>query len=71
MSCADHDSFGRGSPNLGGLVFWGVFCFVLILSLRVDAEFKYHYRRAIIGAEMAFRWSANNGPTLNAGLEAL
>ena len=37
---------------------------------------KYNYIRAIIGPptkrhEMAFRWRADDGPTLNAGLVAL
>ena len=37
---------------------------------------KYHYKRAIIGPPakrhlMAFRWRADDDPTLNAGLVAL
>ena len=31
---------------------------------------KYHYKRAIIGLPAAFRWCADAGPTLNAGLVA-
>ena len=32
---------------------------------------KYHYKRGIIGQPAAFRWRADDGPTLNAGLIAL
>ena len=69
--CSDLESFVRGSPNLMG--------FFLFLFFRRERGFKpnkYHFKRAIIDPPakrhlMAFRWRADVGPTLNAGLVAL
>ena len=48
----------------------------VFFSLWREGESKYHYKWAIIGPPakchlMAFRWRADDGPTLNAGLVAL
>ena len=65
MPCADPESFVRGGPTL-----------TIFLDGR-DNPSKYHYKRTIIGPPakrhlyMAFRWRADNGPKLNAGLVAL
>ena len=48
--------------------------FILVNEGRVDP--KYHLKRAILGPPakrhlMAFRWRADDGPTLNSGMVAL
>ena len=55
-----------------GVQFWGFF-FVLffIISWWGEGGSKYHYKWAIVGPpakRQALPWSANDGPTLNAGL---
>ena len=62
--CADPESFVRG--GVGQRFF----------KLMREGGSKYNYEWAIIGPpekrdSMAFRWRADDGPTLNAGLVAL
>ena len=74
-TCADPESFVRGSLTLA--VFCFVFFFVGFLEGREDPNNTNitisrpsltHQQNTIY---MAFRWCADDGPTLNAGLEAL
>ena len=60
FACTDPESFVRRGPTL-----------TFVLEGRDDPS-KYHYKRAIIRPIfMAFRWRADNGPNLYAGLVAL
>ena len=43
----------------------------LFFSCYEDRGSKYHYKSVINGGLMAFRWRADDGPTLNAGLVGL
>ena len=66
MTCADPVSFVSGAPTLTVLFVFD--------ELREDPNTNINgllsaqLRKAIL---MAFRWRANDGPTLNAGLAAL
>ena len=69
MPCADPESFARGGPTLTTFLFS-----LLVYEGRKDANTTVigslwaRQRNAIY---MAFRWSAHDDPTLNAGLVAL
>ena len=61
MPCADQESFARGDPTLA---------FILVdEGERIQIPLKAGHHRPT--SEMAFRWRADDGPTLNAGLAAL
>ena len=67
----DPESFVSGGPNL--TVF---FCFVLVDEGREDPSTTISGPSSAIGPPakrhyMAFRWRADDGPALNAGLAAL
>ena len=64
-SCVDLESFVRGGPTLTTIFFYLVDGMVrgIEMPLKVD-----HHRPA---SETPFRWRADNGPQLNAGLVAL
>ena len=64
QSCADPDNFVRGGPNLIFLIDGGREDPNTTLIWPASAR----QRNAI---EMAFRWRADDGPTLNAGLVTL
>ena len=75
LSCADLESFFRGGPNL--ITFFFIFLFILFLEVdkgiedrntAINRPSSARQRNAI---SMAFRWRADDGPTLNAGLVAL
>ena len=62
-ACADPESFVRGGPTLT------TFFFSLMRGGRVQIPLiAGNQRNAIL---MAFRWRADDGPTVNAGLVAL
>ena len=68
-ACADPESFIRGGPNL--ITF---FLFVFLVdegiedpNVTINGPSSARQRNAIL---MAFRWQADDDPTLNAGLVA-
>ena len=75
VSCADQESFLRGSPTLTTFVFFFFFFFFFKfdggrkdLNTTISGPSKARRRNVI---SMAFRWRVDVGPTLNAGLVAL
>ena len=71
-TCADPESFVRGGPNLM-FSFFSFFFFLAVEGLddpniTINGPSSACQRNAI---EMAFRWRADDGPTLNASLVAL
>ena len=63
--CADLERFVRGCPNLIRCFF---FFFLFLVDKGIEDPNTIIMKWAI---SMAFRWQADNGPTLNAGLVAL
>ena len=62
LSCADPESFTRGNATF-------LFFFFLIRGKRIQVAHKASHPWP--ASEMAFRWRADDGPTLNAGLAAM
>ena len=70
-SCADPESFIRGGPNLTTFLF---FLFFRFDEGRKDQNTTFNRpssTRQQNAIYMAFRWQADDGPALNAGLVAL
>ena len=65
-TCADPESFVRGGPNL--ITFFLVVEGLEDPNSTINGPSSARQRNAI---EMAFRWRADDGPTLNASLVAL
>ena len=74
-SFADPESFVRGGPSL--TTFFSYFSYFSFISWWGEGGSKYHHKRAIISLPEkcnlngAFRWLADDGPTMNAVLVAL
>ena len=65
-SCADPENFVKGGPNL--ITFFLVVKGSEDTNTAINGPSSARQRNAI---KMAFRWRADNGPTVNAGLVAL
>ena len=61
FTCADPESFARGGPNF--ITFFQLMG-IEDPNTAINGPASAHQRNAI---EMAFRWWADAGPTLNAG----
>ena len=59
-TCADLESFARGGPTLTTF-------FIREKRIQIALEAGHHRSNS----ETPFKWRANDGPTLNAGLVAL
>ena len=59
MPCADQESFVRRGPT----VFF--VCFFYMVMIQIPLKADHHLPASIL---MAFRWQANDGPTLNVSL---
>ena len=70
--CADQESFVRGGQNSDNVFFFNFNYFlVLMRGERIPIQLKAGHHRPTAKRGMAFRWRADDGLTLNAGLVAL